>query len=112
MCHQAPNVWVLQRHSDTLSQDLRASVGKCFALSPSCSVQAQHVVAWMMHLMMHLSGCYVLVIYIISRKLVVSVKVYQTLNPTALEDLRSRILYSIWRRAYYLSDDISAQALT
>ena len=26
--------WVLQRCSDTLSQDLRALVGKCFALSP------------------------------------------------------------------------------
>jgi hypothetical protein len=34
MRHQAPNVWVSQRHSDTLSQDLRALVGKCFALSP------------------------------------------------------------------------------
>ena len=34
MRHQAPNVWVLQRHLDTLSQDLRVLVGKCFALSP------------------------------------------------------------------------------
>ena len=34
MRHQVPNVWVLQRRLDTLSQDLRASVGKCFALSP------------------------------------------------------------------------------
>ena len=34
MCHQAPNVWVLQCHSDTPSQDLRSLVGKCFALSP------------------------------------------------------------------------------
>ena len=34
MRHQAPNVWVSQRNSDTLSQDLRSFVGKFFALSP------------------------------------------------------------------------------
>ena len=35
MRRQAPNVWVSQRHSDTLSQDMRALVGKCPALSPT-----------------------------------------------------------------------------
>ena len=34
MRRQAPSVWVSQRLSDTLSQDLRALVGKCFALLP------------------------------------------------------------------------------
>jgi hypothetical protein len=34
MRRQAPNVWVSHRRSDTPSQDLRALVGKCFAISP------------------------------------------------------------------------------
>ena len=43
---------------------------------PSCSVQAQHIVTWMVYLMMHLSCFYVLVIFLsISQKLVALVKV-------------------------------------
>ena len=71
--------WVLQRCSDTLSQDLRALVGKCFALSPillstgsapSDMDDASDDASFRL-----LSATYILSV---SRKLVVSVKVQCT----------------------------------
>ena len=81
MRRQAPNVWVSQRHSDTLSQDLRALVGKCFALSPTLlstgSAHSNVDDASYDASFSFLCASYILSI---SQKLVVSVKV----SPTSL----------------------------